>query len=334
MSTIDQTLDDPAVVLKKTLAGCTVVLHAGETLECTLAGSLRHNPPASRPARRGDPSPAGQPGPLAVGDRVRLRLTGPHTGQITEILPRRNRLARRSPLPMPGAHAHEQVIAANVDLLVPVMAAAAPSPRWNLLDRFLVSAESLEIPCLVVITKADLARHPGEELDPTLQAEAELYRRIGYPVLLTSAASGAGLEELRQALFGQVAAFIGKSGVGKTSLLNALQPGLGQRVNAVNPITGKGRHTTTATELHRLPGGGGLVDTPGIREFGLWGVDEADLALYFPEMRPYVGRCRFGLDCRHADEPGCALRRAVVAGQVSPRRYQSYMKLNEEGYFE
>ena len=334
MSTFDHNPDDPWVVIKKNIAGCTV-LAGEESLECTLAGAL-HNGPPRHPIRSnqrcGNETPPAVS--LAVGDRVRIRRAGPQSGQIIEILPRRNCLARRSAVPMPGAHAFEQVIAANLDLLLPVLSTAAPAPTWNLLDRFLVSAESLAIPCLVIITKVDLGRQPDGTVDESLQAEAELYQRIGYPLLFTSAASGEGLGELQAALHGQTAAFIGKSGVGKTSLLNALQAGLGQRVHEVNRVTGKGRHTTTAVELYRLDCGAALVDTPGIREFGLWDVDAADLALYFPEMRPYVGRCKFGLGCRHDAEPGCALRRAVMDGQVSSRRYQSYLKLNEEGYFE
>jgi len=161
------------------------------------------------------------------------------------------------------------------------------------------------------------------------------YRRIGYPVVLTSTITGEGLDELRAALNGRFSALLGKSGVGKTSLLNALQPGLGLRVNQVNERTGKGKHTTTALEMFPLAGedgakAGAIVDTPGIREFGLWDVDGDDLAQYFPEMRPFVGRCRFGLDCRHDEEPGCAIRKAVTAGQVSPYRYRSLRVLMEE----
>jgi ribosome biogenesis GTPase len=118
--------------------------------------------------------------------------------------------------------------------------------------------------------------------------------------------------------------------VGKSSLLNALEPGLGLRVSAVSEYTGKGRHTTTHLEMFMLEYGGAIIDTPGVREFGLWDVAEDDLALFYPEMRPYVGRCRFGLDCRHDEEPGCAIRKAVMDGQISPRRYQSYLRLQVE----
>jgi ribosome biogenesis GTPase len=263
-------------------------------------------------------------GDLAVGDEVALD----QAGQITALLPRRNHLSRRAAAPRPGGYAGEQVIAANIDWIVAVFAAANPRPAWHLLDRYLVMAEAAEIPPLVCITKMDLvAGHPeGEEIG---QVAAE-YRAIGYPVLLTSTLTGAGLEPFRSALSGGRSVLVGKSGVGKTSLLNELEPGLGLRVQETNRITGKGRHTTTAAQLFPLAAGGAIIDTPGIREFGLWGVEETDLAFFFPEIRPYLGTCRFGLNCRHADEPGCAVRKAAAAGHISPYRYQSYLKLRTD----
>ena len=157
------------------------------------------------------------------------------------------------------------------------------------------------------------------------------YRRIGYPLLLTSSVTGAGLEELRRILKDRTSAFVGKSGVGKTALLNALEPGLGLRVGAVGQGNiGKGRHTTTSAEMISLSFGGDIIDTPGVREFGLYDMEGDDLAGFFPEMRPLVGSCKFGLDCQHDEEPGCAIRKAVMAGKISPLRYQSYLRLKEE----
>jgi ribosome biogenesis GTPase len=202
-----------------------------------------------------------------------------------------------------------------------------------MLDRYLVSAEAAGLPALVCITKLDLVQEPGGGADNDIAAEVDVYRRAGYPVVLVSARTGQGLDELRAALRGRISVFLGKSGVGKTSLLNALEPGLGLRVNAVSQVTGKGKHTTTHLEMFPLDLEGtgrteaAIVDTPGVREFGLWDVDETDLALFFPELRPYLGHCRFGLDCSHDEEPGCAVRKAVVGGEISPRRYQSYLRL-------
>jgi len=273
--------------------------------------------------------------PIAVGDQVRFIVTENCAGIIVEVLPRRSQITRRSAVPMPGAHPFEQVIVANLDQVVPVFAAAQPAPKWGLLDRYLVSAEAGGLQALICITKLDLVAGSVGKTDAELLAAVQIYRGIGYPVVLTSAVTGEGISELRAALEGRTSALLGKSGVGKTSVLNALQPGLGLRVNQVNARTGKGKHTTTALEMFPLDGDGGaepgaIVDTPGIREFGLWDVDGEDLALYFPEMRPLVGRCRFGLDCRHDEEPGCAIRKAVTAVQICPYRYRSLRVLMEE----
>jgi ribosome biogenesis GTPase len=263
--------------------------------------------------------------PVAVGDLVQFVDTGSGAGLITEVLPRKSKLVRRSAVPAPGAHPFEQIIVANVDQVVPVFSAAQPPPKWNLLDRYLTSAESLELSSLICITKLDLS-----EGDYHLHAELDLYRQIGYRVLLTSVITGEGIAELRAALQGRVSVFVGKSGVGKTSLLNSLQPGLGLRVNAVSQVTGKGKHTTTNLEMFPLENGGSVVDTPGMREFGLWEIDDSDLALFFPEMRAYVGRCKFGLDCSHDHEPGCAIRKAVAEGKISPRRYATLQRLRQD----
>lgn len=270
--------------------------------------------------------------PIAVGDRVRFVDAGANAGLIVEVLPRQTCMTRRSPVPMPGAHPFEQVIVANLDQVVLVFAAAQPAPKWGLLDRYLISAEACGLQSLICITKLDLVTRRDRAVDPGLMEVLQIYQKIGYPVVLTSAATGAGLVELRQALGGRISALLGKSGVGKTSLLNALQPGLGLRVNQVNKATGKGKHTTTHLEMFpvEFAASTAIVDTPGIREFGLWDVEGDDLALYFPEMRPLVGRCRFGLDCRHDEEPGCAIRKAVTDGQISPYRYRSYRVLMEE----
>lgn len=266
--------------------------------------------------------------PVAVGDRVRFILADDGSGMILQVLPRKNYIARSSAKPMPGAHAFEQVIAANIDQVIPVFAAADPKPKWHLLDRYLVSAESYGISSVVVITKFDLVKGTPAESD--LMAWIDLYRAIGYPVIVTSARTREGLGELHQILTDHHSVLVGKSGVGKTSLLNALEPGLGLRVRTVNQSTGKGRHTTSHLEMFPLQCGGALIDTPGVREFGIWGFDDLEVAAYFPEMAPLVGQCKFGLSCQHDEEPGCAIRQGVMDGRISPYRYQSYLRLKDD----
>ena len=346
--------NDFGVVVKKTIHQYSVSSN-GHIVDCTLSSRLRqelvYNPNATsgrldQKSLHQATSPKWARGtknkeihliehvdPIAVGDQVEFAHTSDNAGQIVAVMPRRNRLARRTAVPMPDAHPFEQVIAANLDQIVPVFAAAKPTPKWNLLDRYLVSAESLDLPALICLTKLDLAQAKDGVTASELSSTVEAYRQIGYQVILTSAVTGAGLNELKAALQGHVSVLVGKSGVGKTSLLNALQPGLGLKVANVNQTTGKGRHTTSHIEMFSLEGGGAIIDTPGVREFGLWDMEVVDLAFFFPEMRPFVGRCRFGIGCRHEEEPGCAIRKAVVSGLVSPRRYQSYLHLKTEGYF-
>jgi ribosome biogenesis GTPase / thiamine phosphate phosphatase len=321
-------------VYKVTTGSYTVCID-GRMLACTLVPGLQKK--ASKASGRSKTGGGGGKNPLSsngtsvvVGDMVRLAEGANGTGIIIEIEPRRSQLSRRAAVPMPSAYAPEQVIAANIDQVVPVFAAANPTPKWNLLDRYLALAESLDLPALIVITKIDLVKDSQGRLDEELLAAVEEYRRLNYPVVLTSAVTGHGLPELRTGLQDGLSVFLGKSGVGKTALLNALQPGLGLRVKEVSQATGKGKHTTTHSEIFPLDSGGAIIDTPGVREFGLWDMDGEELAYFYREMAPLLGSCRFGLDCRHDEEPGCAIRRAVAAGRISPRRYQSYLRLAEE----
>src|SRR5215207_4215066 len=321
--------NDLGVVFRKTVGHYTVHTH-GREIDCSLSSlihkqlifptadptSLRHTVQEVREIDHVDP--------VAIGDRVRFVEAGGGRGMIVEVLPRDSKLSR--PAPVSGQRVFEQVIVSNGDLVLPVFSVANPAPKWGLLDRYLVSAEAADLPAFIVINKIDLARR-----NPGFTEEIEVYRRIGYPVLLVSAATGEGIEALKGVLQGKLSVLVGKSVVGKTSLLNALQPGLGQRVKAVSSgELGKGRHTTTHLEMFNLDFGGALVDTPGIREFGLWNIAAEELAYLFPEMADYVGRCKFGLSCRHDQEPGCAIRKAVMAEAISPYRYQSYMNLRSE----
>jgi ribosome biogenesis GTPase / thiamine phosphate phosphatase len=322
------------VVYKKTIGNYTVHTD-GQAVVCELSNRIRKQliyptaDPGSLHHRVQKVVELEHMDPLAVGDEVRYIRTEDGKGLIVELLTRRNKLTRRSAVPKPlhhGAHPFEQIIVTNVDQVVCVMSAAQPEPKWNLMDRYLASAESAEVPALVCITKLDLVNGSENEL----AAAMDEYQHMGYDIVLTSSLIGEGIEQLRARLQGRVSAMIGKSGVGKTALLNALQPGLGLRVKEVNQVTGKGRHTTTNLEMFPLKSGGAIVDTPGTREFGLWNFED-DLALLFREMQPLVGKCRFGLDCQHNEEPGCAIRKAVMDGRISPRRYHSYLQLNQEG---
>ena len=322
------------IVIKKT-TGQYDVHTAGRTITCVPPKhSQKESAPSGKNSRRGDKKAfrAGADAieTIAIGDVVRFIEVPGRPATIIDVLPRQSRLSRRAVVT--GSQLVEQVIVANVDQVVPVFAAARPAPHWNMLDRYLVAAESHNLPSLICITKLDLVQSEGGQIDEEILDAMEEYRRIGYTVHLVCAETGEGIDGLREALHGRTSVMVGKSGVGKTTLLNALQPGLGQKVNAVSEgKLGKGRHTTTHLEMFPLDGGdGAIVDTPGVREFGLWDVDPDEMALFFPEMAPYVGRCRFGLGCAHDDEPGCAVRKAVVAGAISPRRYQSYMRLKQE----
>jgi ribosome biogenesis GTPase len=255
--------------------------------------------------------------PIAVGDEVAFIDSGDGTGMITEILPRTRKLSRQAA----GKKPLEQVIVSNADQVIPVLAAAKPKPKWKLLDRYLATAEAADHPAIVCITKMDLANCD------TLIDDVSVYRRIGYPVILTSAVTGEGLDELENVLKDRTSVLLGKSGVGKTTLLNAIQPGLGLRINDVSNSTGKGKHTTSHLEMFELECGGRIIDTPGMREFGIWNADTMDIAGLFPEMRPYIGSCRFGLGCSHTHEPGCAIKEAVEAGDIAYHRYQSYLDI-------
>ncbi|MCX7683601.1 MAG: ribosome small subunit-dependent GTPase A [Anaerolineae bacterium] len=270
---------------------------------------------------------------IAVGDRVRIRPTGKGAGIIEDILPRERALSRLAPLPGGrGARRwdrdgylaeREQVIVANPDQAVFVLACAQPTPNLRMLDRLLVGAELQHIPALICANKVDLVdRQEARML-------FGVYEEIGYRVVYTSAVTGDGVDELRDALRGRISALMGPSGVGKTSLLNAMQPGLGLRVRQVSRATCKGRHTTVVPQLIPLNVGGWVADTPGIRALALFDLDPEEIDAYFPDIAPLVAHCRFS-DCTHTVEPECAVKEAVERGQVSQHRYESYVRLREE----
>lgn len=318
------------VVFKKTTGTYTVQTSDGDIVTCAISSRLRKH--LIYPSRDKSSLPYFKVvevkdiktvDPVAVGDNVIFTDAADGTGLITEVLPRRSQLTRRAP----ERKVLEQVIVANLDQVVIVFAAAQPKPAWQLLDRYLVSAESNALPAIVVLTKLDLVKGTKDEAE--IRSVAEDLITIGYKVLLTSVTDGTGIPAVQQALADKMSALVGKSGVGKTSLLNALQPELGLRVNQINVRIDKGRHTTTHLEMFPLSFGGSIVDTPGLKQFGLWETTPEDLPLLFREFVSYLDGCKFGASCAHQREPGCKVREATERGAISRRRYESYLFMRD-----
>ena len=314
-----------AVVLGGTGGVWQVRTDAGDVLDTSLRGRLKKTDSGRRAdgsLRRDTVNAAGETLKLAVGDDVHLeRADRGDEWAIAEILPRRSKLARRAP----GGGQGERIVAANVDQVVIMFAAAKPEPHGRMLDRFLVIAEGNELAPRIIINKVDLV---GE---PTAHERFDVYERVGYPVHYTSVKTGAGLEAVRAMLGGRRSVVTGPSGVGKSSLLNALFPGANLRVGAISESVNKGRHTTVGALMLPLPEGdaGYVVDTPGLREVGLWALPARELDRCFPEIRALRQACRF-VDCRHVAEPDCAVRDALDTGAIGAARYDSYLRLLEE----
>ena len=276
---------------------------AGEAISCSIRGKLRRS------------------APLVAGDRVLVARTGPGEGALERVLPRRTEIRR-------GALTGEEkgrVTAANLDQVAVIVSMVPPPPRWGLVDRLLVEAERQGLDSLIVVNKLDLA----PEGSPQRSAAAEgagVYRTIGIRTFFTSALRAAGIDEVAEALRGRTTVLSGHSGVGKSSILNRLAPGAAVPEGDVNPVTGKGRQTTTWSELVPLAAGGYLVDTPGFREFGLVDLEPPELGRLYPEFRESIARCKYK-DCLHRDEPSCGVREALATGGISKLRYQNYLQI-------
>ena len=251
-----------------------------------------------------------------------VRINRDGTGLITRVHEQTNSLRRRAAGRRVG---REQILVANVDCVFIVQAVTLPQPNPGLIDRLLVAAESQEIPCKIIINKIDLASQAVRQHIAKIRA---CYSQLGYPVLQTSATLGTGLDILAEHLAGNANVFTGPSGVGKSSLINAIAPQLQLRTGTVSLKTRKGRHVTAYAELFPIPGNGYVVDMPGIREFGVLGLEPWELSHYFPEFRPRIAHCHFSA-CTHDHEPGCMVREAVASGAITPERYRSYLNILE-----
>lgn len=259
--------------------------------------------------------------PVAVGDQVTFEIESEAaaTAVISEILPRNNYINRQSP-----RHKHQHhIVAANLDQTVLVATLKEPKTSQGFIDRFLVAAAMYHVTPLIVFNKADLYRH--KEMD-RFESLRVMYESIGYRVLLVSAVTGQGMDELLETLTSRTTLLSGHSGVGKSSLLNRWFPGMNRKTQDVSGWSGKGQHTTTFAEMFDLPQGGKIIDTPGMREFGLVDITKQELSHYFSEMQPLLPDCQFN-NCMHYNEPGCAIKKAVEEGRIHEDRYISYLSI-------
>ncbi len=278
----------------------------GQTITCRPRGKLKR--------RRSDEI---REDIIAMGDLVEVSLQPDGSGAIESVLDRSRELIRLAPT---ARGEYKQVLLANPDQIVLVFSCTQPAPRLRMLDRFLVICERQEIPVVIAVNKTDLIS------DEDARKIFSIYEEIGYPVIYTSAKEEEGIEALRQALQGKLSGLVGPSGVGKSSLLNAVQPDLGLAVSHVSEQTSKGRHTTVVRTLFPLNGGGYVADLPGIRMLALWDIEPEEIDGYFPDISPLVADCQFS-DCTHLNEPGCAVKMALEENRLSPERYQSYLRM-------
>jgi len=279
------------------------VLLDGRVVQCYLRGKLKKDKQR-------------QAAPIAAGDRVEVVLLAPDRGIVERVLPRESDLSRRAT----GSVPLEQTLVANVDQALVVFAAAEPRTNFFFLDQFLAMASAGGLGQIICINKCDLVT------PEFLREEYAVYRRIGYRVICTSAYRGDGIQGLREALKDRRSVLCGPSGVGKSSLLNAVAPGFSLRTTETGTVTHKGRHTTTSISLLELPFGGWVADTPGLRQVGLWQPTQSEIRAAYPDLRPFVEQCQF-VNCSHRTEPGCALRKGIRTRDVDERRVRSFLQM-------
>lgn len=282
------------------------VLHDGETVRCRIRGRLRLKGVRST-------------NPVVVGDEVACEADEGGDYVIADILPRRNYVIRRASNLSKESH----IIAANVDQALLMASLRSPETPTEFVDRFLVTCEAYKVPVTILLSKLDL-----QDAEAVAEFRA-VYEGAGYRVLEVSVREGRGVEEVRKLLAGRTTLVSGNSGVGKSTLIQAIDPSLDIRTGEISESHHKGRHTTTFSTMYPLAGGGAVIDTPGIKGFGLIDIDEAELWHYFPEMMRVAPACRF-YNCTHTHEPGCAVTEAVKAGEIAWPRYESYLKIRDE----
>lgn len=287
----------------KSQSGFFTVQTPVEVYICQLRGRLKRGP------RLGDVA--------AVGDWVQISELNGGRGVIETIEHRQRMISRMDPRPQGE---YQQIIIANPEQAFFVFACQNPTPHLGMVDRYLVIAEKQNLPAMIIANKVDLV---GLAVAESIFGH---YEPLGYPVIYTSVKTGEGVQVLRDGLVGKLSLFSGPSGVGKSSLLNAIQPGLSLSASHVSETTGKGRHTTVVRELIPVIGGGYVADTPGLKALALWDIEPEELDGYFPELRRLVDQCAFS-DCTHVHEPGCAVLAAIEAGQIHPERYASYLRM-------
>lgn len=298
-------------VIKSTGSWYSVRLDASnEVLQCRIVGKFRlEDVPLTNP--------------VAVGDSVEVQPEGAEQGMIKKILPRKNYVVRQSPRRKHDLH----LLAANIDQAVLITTIVQPDLKPGFIDRFLVMVERDEIPATIVFNKADV--YDDEDLERFMEMK-EVYEKIGYGVLLTSVPQRLGLEGFKNILQDKTTLVSGQSGVGKSSLVNAIQPQLQLRTEEISDYSGKGRHTTTFAEMFELDFGGRIIDTPGIKTLGFNDKDKANIAHSFREFFTLSENCKFGGACLHRDEPGCAVHEALRRGELSELRYANYLALLDE----
>ncbi|MFU8843396.1 MAG: ribosome small subunit-dependent GTPase A [Bacteroidales bacterium] len=302
------------IVVKSTGSWLTVENSDGKVYKCRLKGLFRI---------RGIKTT----NPVAVGDKVKFSLVDQeNTGVISEILPRHNFIVRKATKLSKVSH----IIAANIDQVCVIATVVLPRTSSGFIDRILVTAEAYHIPSVIIFNKIDLL---DESLQQYMTDFAGIYSNVGYPTLKVSAIRGDNLEGFRELLKDKNSMIMGHSGVGKSALINAIEPGLKLKTGKLSGYHQKGLHTTTFAEMHRLSFGGYIVDTPGIKEFGLTDFNRAEIPERFPEMRKYMHQCRFN-NCSHIHEPGCAVIGALERGEISLTRYENYLSMLTDDYWE